>query len=189
MEKVIIMNYSDPNENIPDQVITVDATDLQCSNSVLRKISRSVMEEKVDPEPIVMRMLKALYKINHGRGISAIQIGIPLRIIVVNIERTPGKDIIMIDPVLISVTGRMTERSEGCMSLPNYKGFLARRNKIKIKGYNIEGQEFEISSHGYEANVIQHEMDHLDGILYWDKMPVGSKPAPIDYKKPNKDQF
>lgn len=176
----LIMNLNEPIYGMTDNVITVDTNDLLCSNSVLRKISRPVLEERIDPKPIVKQMLHVLHKVKHGRGLSAIQIGIPLRIMVVNIERTPGKDIIIIDPVVISVSGRMTLRSEGCMSLPDYKGILARRNKIKIKGYNLEGQEFEISSHGYEANVIQHEMDHLNGILYWDRMPAGTKPEHIE---------
>lgn len=174
------MNSSEPFYDRPDNVICVDAHDLRSSNSILRKISQSVLEERVDPKPIVKQMLHVLHKIKHGRGLSAIQIGIPLRIIVVNIERTPGNDLIIIDPVVISVSGRMTIRSEGCMSLPDYKGLLARRNKIIIKGYNLKGQEFKISSHGYEANVIQHEMDHLDGILYWDRMPEGTKPEHIE---------
>jgi peptide deformylase len=95
---------------------------------------------------------------------------------------------IMIDPEVVSISGRLITRSEGCMSLPDYKGDLTRRNEITIRGYHPQGHEFQISARGYEANVIQHEIDHLNGILYWDRMPDGLRPQPLtsEHKKENR---
>lgn len=169
-------------DNQASKIITVSPSDLKCPNSPLRQVSRPVRGTDINIRAVVEELLRALYSVEHGRGISAVQIGIPVQIIVVNISRIPGNEIIMIDPTVISISGRFVTRSEGCMSLPDYKGNLARRNKIAIKGYDPDGSEFQVSTKGYEANVIQHEVDHLNGILYWDRMPDGLHPEPIKVK-------
>jgi peptide deformylase len=145
----------------------------------LRRVSRPARGADINIRDVIDRLLKTLYSVEHGRGISAVQIGIPVRVIIVNISRIPGQEMIMVDPEVVSISGRLVTRSEGCMSLPDYKGDLARRNKITIKGYDPAGAEFQVSARGYEANVIQHEIDHLNGILYWDRMTDGLRPEPI----------
>ncbi len=161
-------------------VITVEPTDLLCQTSLLRQKSKPVSELNIDTKKIVAEMIRALYSVKHGRGISAVQIGVLAQIFIVNINRIPGQEIIMIDPEIVSISGRLTKRSEGCMSLPDYKGNVVRRNNINIKGYNLIGEEIIITSHGYEANVIMHEIDHMNGVLYWDLMQNGLKPTKLD---------
>jgi peptide deformylase len=161
-------------------VVAVDPEDLECAGSILRIRSTPVRQMDIDVERLVEKMLKVLYSVPHGRGLSAVQIGVPAQVFVVNIDRVPGKEIIMIDPEVVSTSGRLVRRSEGCMSLPNYKGDLKRRNAITVKGKNIRGQDYIVDARGYEANVIMHELDHLEGVLYWDRMPKGSKPQHVD---------
>lgn len=162
-----------------DSIILVDPSDLECQGSILRQKSKPVKEAGIYVEDVVHRMLKLLYQSEHGTGLSAIQIGIPARIAIVNLSRVPGQEIIMIDPVVISVTGRLKVRMEGCLSLPNYKGPVKRRDKVAIRAKDLRNKEFEFASSGYEAAVIQHEMDHLEGVLYWDRMPEGIRPERI----------
>jgi len=128
---------------------------------------------------VIARLLKTLYSIEYATGLSAIQIGIPVQVAVINLSRIPGNEIILIDPVIVSVSGRLTTRAEGCLSLPHYKGPVTRRNKITIRAFNIEGNEYTLFSAGYEAAVLQHEMDHLSGLFYWDRMAHGLRPEPI----------
>jgi peptide deformylase len=163
----------------PGALITVNPADLSCPGSMLRQVSRPVQMADVNVVSLVADMIRTLRSVPHGRGISAIQIGVPARLFVINITRVPGSELVLINPVYESVSGRMITRSEGCMSLPDYKGLLARRNKVVIRGLDLDGREARYATHGYEANVIQHEMDHLDGILYWDRMPSGTAPKPI----------
>lgn len=168
-----------PHDDASYPVITVGPNDLRCPQSILRVKSKPVSELNIDVQSLVNKMLKVLYAVPHGRGLSAIQIGVPARICVININRVKGEEIVLIDPELESMSGRLVKRSEGCMSLPDYKGDLKRRNNIKVRGRGLDGKELLLNTKGYEANVIMHELDHLDGILYWDRMPDGSSPVRI----------
>lgn len=153
-----------------EEIIKVSPDDLKCPDSILRRKSSLTTEYECDVKSIVSQLIYTLYNIEYGTGLSAVQIGIPVRIAVVNLSRIPGAELIMIDPIVISISGRITARSEGCLSLPNYKGLVTRRNKITFKTFNLENEQYIYSAKGYEAAVVQHEIDHMDGLFYWDRM-------------------
>ena len=150
-----------------------------CSGSKLRQVSKPAFGENMNLHAIVNELRSVLQTIEYGAGLSAIQIGIPFRVAVVNITKQSDKEIILIDPVIVAATGRLTARSEGCLSLPNYKGKVKRKEKIIVKTFNLDGKEITIKSSGYEAAVIQHELDHMDGQFYWDRMENDQRPEPI----------
>jgi peptide deformylase len=150
------------------QIITASVSDLECPDSVLRRKSSVVESIDDDVQLIVATMSRVLLDSPHGTGISAIQIGIPLRIVVLNHTRALGNEIVLINPIALQISGRMVTRKEGCLSLPNYHADVTRRNKIRVKALNLVGDEFIYATSGYEATVLQHELNHLDGILYWD---------------------
>lgn len=169
------MNISNHGHNI----ITVVPHDWCCPGSKLRQVSKPAYGENLNLCAIVNELRSVLQTIEYGAGLSAIQIGIPFRVAVVNITKQPENEIILIDPVIVAATGRLTARSEGCLSLPNYKGKVRRREKVTVKTFSLDGKENTIKSSGYEAAVIQHELDHMDGQFYWDRMENDLRPEPI----------
>lgn len=106
-------------------------------------------------------------------GIAAPQIGMNLRIIIVDVSSKKniqhhGK-MILINPEIITWEGNKTGR-EGCLSIPDYTGNVVRATHITIKAFDAHGKALEIMSQGYEARALQHEIDHLNGILFLDRL-------------------
>ncbi|MEL7623616.1 MAG: peptide deformylase [Clostridiales bacterium] len=134
-----------------------------------------VLREKAKPITAVndaaVRLLNnlrdTLRETARGVGLAAPQIGISKRAFVIEIA---DEDIYyeMINPQIIKMEGR-EEGWEGCLSVPGVEGLVPRAEKLKVKYLNREGQECELLAEGYLARVIQHENDHLDGILFTDK--------------------
>ncbi|SDT44548.1 peptide deformylase [Paenibacillaceae bacterium GAS479] len=110
-----------------------------------------------------------LYDKEGRAGLAAPQIGILRRLIVMDC----GEGIIeLINPQLLYATGLQTG-SEGCLSLPGYYGSVNRAEKVRIRTLNRAGETVELEAQGYLARCIQHEMDHLDGVLYVDHVRDG----------------
>jgi peptide deformylase len=110
-----------------------------------------------------------------GVGIAAPQIGLPLRIAVVDATRSlrhsasgQGR-FVLFNPVIIQREGEQLFR-EGCLSIPDYTGNVRRAAAIQVRALGWDGEPQEIKSEGFEAVVIQHELDHLDGILFLDRI-------------------
>jgi len=111
----------------------------------------------------------------HSVGVAAPQIGIPKRVIVVDVSGSKmGKDnnhglLTMINPEIIRKEGSKVMR-EGCMSVPDYTGNVTRAEAIVVQFLDRDGRERVINSSGFEAVAIQHELDHLDGMLFLDRV-------------------
>ena len=102
---------------------------------------------------------------------AAVQIGVLKRVIAVDVTpRNPGHGlIILLTPVRVESRGRRKAR-EGCLSVPEYTANIKRAKEIALKGLDPEGNEVELASKGFEAVAFQHEIDHLDGILFIDRI-------------------
>lgn len=124
--------------------------------------------EKVDDEvrQIVADMFETMYH-EEGIGLAATQVNIHRRIITIDIEGTKEKQYVLINPEILESCGE-TGIEEGCLSLPGMRGFVPRKEKVKIKALNIEGVPFELEADGLLAICIQHEIDHLNGIVFAD---------------------
>jgi peptide deformylase len=152
-------------------VIEAHLDNLFDKNHPLRQISKDVELANLSSyHKLITEMYEAMIASGHATGISAIQFGVPLRIFIVNMSLKNGEEIVAINPQVITISGRFQERAEGCLSLPNYCGKVKRRNKISFSAFALNGEKCVYHRQGYEAAVIQHEFDHLDGILYWDRM-------------------
>lgn len=132
---------------------------------ILRKKCRTV--EKVDDRirQIAGDMAETMYKAN-GVGLAAPQVGILKRIIVVDV----GEGLVtLINPEIIESKGSQVDE-EGCLSIPGRRGIVERPMEIRVKGLDENGNEKEIKAEGYFARALCHEIDHLAGILFIDKM-------------------
>ena len=107
-------------------------------------------------------------------GIAAPQIGVMARIAVVDTSRNPKHPgghgpLVLVNPVLVACEGEQFFR-EGCLSLPDYTANIRRHQFITVEAIDLDGQPLRITAEGFEAVVLQHEMDHLDGILFLDRV-------------------
>ena len=107
-----------------------------------------------------------------GVGLAAPQVGVSLRIIVV---RLPGEaPVILVNPEVTDAAGEQ-QVIEGCLSVPGYRGELVRHAEVTVKGRDLQGKTMKIKAGGLMAEALQHEIDHLDGILYLDHITVPEK--------------
>lgn len=132
---------------------------------ILRKVCRPVGEVTPRIQMILDDMVETMRDAN-GVGLAAPQIGIMRRMFVA--EPEPEKVYIFVDPEIISAEGEQ-EGNEGCLSVPGYVGTVKRPEKIVIRGKDRYGKEKEYTFEGFEAVVMCHEFDHLEGVLYTDK--------------------
>lgn len=124
--------------------------------------------EKVNDEvrEIVANMFETMYH-EEGIGLAATQVDIHRRIITIDIEGTKENQYVLINPEILESCGE-TGIEEGCLSLPGMRGFVPRKEKVRIKALDINGEEFELEADGLLAICIQHEIDHLNGIVFAD---------------------
>jgi len=108
-----------------------------------------------------------------GAGLAAPQIGVLLRVVIFGVKtnpRYPGveevPDTVLINPELKALSDEMEEGWEGCLSVPGMRGWVPRFRQLRYKGRDEKGMPFERTVEGFHARVVQHEVDHLDGVLY-----------------------
>lgn len=108
-----------------------------------------------------------------GAGLAAPQIGVGLRVVIFGVSVNPRypdvepvPDTVLINPVITPLGDAMEEGWEGCLSVPGLRGWVPRHARVRYQGVDERGQAFERTVEGFHARVVQHECDHLDGILY-----------------------
>lgn len=140
-------------------------------DEVLRKKSRAV--EKVDEKikELVQDMLETMYK-NNGVGLAAPQVGILKRVVVIDLYDNNGP-IVLINPEIIKEKGEQ-EVEEGCLSFPNQFAKIIRPAEVTVKAIDEDGKEIKIKAKELLAQAISHEVDHLEGILFVDKIIPGT---------------
>lgn len=141
---------------------------LTLPNPQLRQRSAEVKPEEIlKPEfqawldDLVHTMWKA-----DGVGIAAMQVGRPLRVFVAVEGDTPH---VIINPVVVKKSWRMEDGEEGCLSVPGRYGIVRRHHGFKIKALDRRGKKVEYDAKGFFARVLQHELDHCDGVLFIDR--------------------
>jgi peptide deformylase len=111
----------------------------------------------------------------HGVGLAAPQVHESLRIFVASLDTRedgePGTEpVVIINPDLSVVGSDMVEDWEGCLSIPDVRGRVPRAREIRLRAFDREGERIQLTAHDFPARVIQHETDHLDGVLFFDRM-------------------
>ncbi|MBP9130856.1 MAG: peptide deformylase [Steroidobacteraceae bacterium] len=109
----------------------------------------------------------------NGAGIAAPQIGVSLRAVIFEVTRNPRYPqaepvpyTVLLNPVLDPLGNERDEAWEGCLSVPGLRGIVARHTKLRYRGFDLDGRPIDRTVTGFHARVVQHEADHLDGILY-----------------------
>jgi peptide deformylase len=111
----------------------------------------------------------------HGVGLAGPQVHEGLRVFVATLDagrdvETPSEPIAIINPEITPVANDLVEDWEGCLSIPDIRGRVPRLREIKLRAFDRNGERMEIRASNFSARVIQHETDHLDGILFFDRM-------------------
>ncbi|MBN1227377.1 MAG: peptide deformylase [Deltaproteobacteria bacterium] len=137
-------------------------------DSVLKEIAEPVENIDSEIQGIIDRMADLMYG-NSGIGLAANQVGIPKRIIIFDINyRENQRDLnVLINPVILSGEDKIVYE-EGCLSVPYFNGKINRKKYIKVQGLNRDGNLVDIDAEDLTAICIQHEIDHLDGVLILD---------------------
>ncbi|MGN7455138.1 peptide deformylase [Paenibacillus pasadenensis] len=138
---------------------------VQNPDPVLREVAKEVTKFNANLHKLLDNMADTMYHAE-GVGLAAPQIGISKRVIVVDVGDDNGL-IEMVNPEIVEREGEQFG-PEGCLSIQNLNGDVRRANKIRVRGQNRDGETFELEAEGFLARAFQHEVDHLNGILFID---------------------
>ena len=144
-------------------------------HSILKTVSRPVSTIDGAISALIVDLVDTMAAGPGSVGVAAPQIGVTLRVCVVDVSASRlGKEnnhglLTLINPVIVSREGAAIMR-EGCMSVPDYTGDVERATSVTVVFQDEKGERREIEASGFEAVAIQHEMDHLDGILFLDRI-------------------
>lgn len=141
-------------------------------DEILRKKSKEVTSLTDSLKELIVDMKETMEKLG-GCGLAAVQVGVLKKIIICAPEE--GKDIVvLINPEIISSSEELIEDSEGCLSVDGYRGKVLRPKSIVVKAKDENMNDIEFDAEDFFARVICHEVDHLNGVLYTDKVVEGS---------------
>jgi peptide deformylase len=135
-----------------------------------------VLKEKAKPittfdsklKTFVENMIETMY-VESGVGLAANQVGSLERVFVVDVSEDGNSPLVFINPEIVERSGKK-KGEEGCLSIPSYRDIVERSSIITVKAQDLSGQEFTLQAEGLMAVCIQHELDHLDGILFVDRL-------------------
>jgi len=140
-------------------------------NPVLRRKAKRVSTIDGSIQRLINDMIETMHQIN-GVGLAAPQVGVPLRVVV--LQMPEEEPIALINPQMVKRSGER-EVTEGCLSIPGYAGELKRSLSVTVKGLDRKGKEVRIKATGLLAQALEHELDHLNGVLYIDHLESEDK--------------
>ncbi|MAU71752.1 MAG: peptide deformylase [Pseudozobellia sp.] len=152
---------------------------IRMGNPNLRKVCETVEIEEIQrPEfQTFLKNLVSTMRVKNGVGIAAPQVDVLKRVFVIEIEDNPRYPnrvnfpiVIAINPEIEVISDQKIDSWEGCLSIPGIRGQLKRHQKIRLKALNEDGENFELELENFPAIVAQHELDHLNGVLFIDRM-------------------
>jgi len=137
----------------------------------LRHKSKPLKKVDAELKRLVAEMFELMYE-SRGIGLAANQVDLPYRLFVLNLAGDPdeGEEHVFINPVLSRPSGGSAEAEEGCLSFPEIYAPVRRPEKIVVSAYNLKGEEFHYELNGLFSRAVQHEADHLDGVVFIDRL-------------------
>ena len=150
---------------------------LRMGHPVLRERAKPV-ESFATPElQALLADMKETMAAKNGAGLAAPQIGVSQRLVIFGVDHNPRYPdaepvpfTVLVNPKIVVLTREIEEDWEGCLSVPGMRGVVPRYKKLRYSGFDVDGNPFERIAEGFHARVVQHECDHLDGILYPQRM-------------------
>ncbi len=149
---------------------------LRMGNPDLQQISEPVSRFDDSLAPLIQDLWDTMAA-RGGVGIAAPQIGVPLRVVVFEVanserypEAPPVPRTVLINPEIEFPDNQIVDGWEGCLSVPGLRGVVPRYRRIRYRGFDADGSRFELEAEDFHARVVQHECDHLDGVLYPQRM-------------------
>lgn len=162
------------------------------------KYGEDILRKKIEPVnfadikdklPKIMADMRDTCKALRGAGLAAVQIGLELPIVIIIYEENKKfNEFFLINPEILE-TGDPFIDDEGCLSFPGLYAKTMRYNKIKLRTLTPEGKPVTVSAEGFVAKAIQHEIDHLNGVLFIDKLIESDKKKAEKFIKENKDEW
>jgi len=146
-----------PIVKLPDPVLRAKAKRVRFLDNSTNKLIDDMIDTMIDA---------------HGAGLAANQVGVLLRIII--IRESEETVLVLLNPEMVR-RSEEEEMEEACLSVPGYKGLVKRSLKVVVKGFNHKGKEIRVKVEGLVAHALQHEMDHLNGVLYIDRLESQDK--------------
>jgi peptide deformylase len=145
---------------------------------VLRQRAKKI--PRVDPSvrKLIENMIETMDEAS-GVGLAAPQVGVSLRLVVIRLPEDNAEEIVLINPEIIKTSGER-EIEERCLSIPGYSGKVKRACSVTVKGRNAGWKEVRIKADELLAQALEHEIDHLDGILYVDRLESPDKLTKIE---------
>jgi peptide deformylase len=143
-------------------------------HQTLRRKARKVTDFGSDLQILIDEMVETMRQAP-GVGLAAPQVNVPLRVIVVEYpekddeEDAPAKLFMVVNPEITRFSSDVEVGTEGCLSIPGVLGDVERAYSVSLKGFNRRGQAVKIKANGWLARIFQHEVDHLDGVLFVDR--------------------
>ena len=146
-------------------------------DDVLRRVAGPADESSFgeDLEEFARRMICTMYA-EAGVGLAAPQVGEPLRLIVIDASSERNSAQVLVNPVIVDASGREV-MEEGCLSVPGVNGDVGRRGRVTVEFQTLAGEKTGFDAEGLFAHIIQHEIDHLDGMLFVDRLGPAGKLA------------
>lgn len=144
---------------------------VQYPHPTLRHISKPLTRVDKELHGMVREMFDLMYEAN-GIGLAANQVDLPYRLFVLNLKSDPNlpeEEQVFLNPVITSRKG-MAEGEEGCLSIPGLYAQVKRPERVTLNAYNLSGEELNLDLDGLFARAAQHEIDHLDGVLFIDRL-------------------
>ena len=136
---------------------------LKIGDPILVQVAKPVIRITQDTRKLIAKMERIMREAR-GVGIAAPQIGESTRIVIYD----AGEGLqALINPRILAKRGEQLEPEEGCLSIPGFRGIVPRAMQITVQGFDGRGKPVKFRAEGYEARIIQHEVDHLDGILFY----------------------
>lgn len=176
------MSAASPKEEVdPGVVAGTDLRIVKYPHPSLRATNAEITDIKNDKE--ISRIAKEMFLVMYaaeGVGLAAPQVGINKRLMVFNASGDKKKwldEVVMVNPVIKEFSeGKVTD-TEGCLSFPDMNGRVERSKWIKVEATNLKGKAIKKKFTGWEARIFQHEYDHLDGVVYTDRLIEEDKPT------------
>jgi peptide deformylase len=155
---------------------------LRMGHPILRERSMPVEQFGTPELHALLQDMKETMAAKNGAGLAAPQIGVSRRVVIFGVDHNPrypdAEEVpftVLVNPRLVMLTRQVEEDWEGCLSVPGMRGIVPRYTKLRYTGFDIDGNPIDRVAEGFHARVVQHECDHLDGILYPQRITDFSK--------------